>query len=38
MTTRRHFLKGAGAATGIAFCSCPLLDAARAQEPTRAFL
>ena len=30
MTTRRHFLKGA-AATGIAFCSCGLLDAARAQ-------
>jgi len=30
MTTRRHFLKGA-AATGIAFCSCGMLDAARAQ-------
>jgi aminocarboxymuconate-semialdehyde decarboxylase len=30
MTTRRTFLKGA-AATGIAFCSCGLLDAARAQ-------
>src|SRR5262249_32194088 len=30
MTTRRHFLKGA-AASGIAFCSCGLLDAARAQ-------
>jgi aminocarboxymuconate-semialdehyde decarboxylase len=30
MTTRRNFLKGAGAA-GIAFCSCGLLDAARAQ-------
>jgi predicted TIM-barrel fold metal-dependent hydrolase len=30
MTTRRNFLKGAGA-TGIAFCSCGLLDAARAQ-------
>src|SRR5215475_778432 len=34
MTTRRGFLKGAGAA-GIAFCSCGLLDAARAQEPGR---
>ena len=35
MTTRRSFLKGA-AATGIAFCSCGLLDAARAQpKPTR---
>ena len=32
MTTRRGFLKGAGAA-GIAFCSCGMLDAARAQEP-----
>jgi predicted TIM-barrel fold metal-dependent hydrolase len=30
MTSRRHFLKGA-AASGIAFCSCGLLDAARAQ-------
>src|SRR5450756_98244 len=30
MNTRRNFLKGA-AATGIAFCSCGLLDAARAQ-------
>ena len=30
MTTRRSFLKGA-AATGIAFCSCGMLDAARAQ-------
>jgi predicted TIM-barrel fold metal-dependent hydrolase len=30
MTTRRNFLGGA-AATGIAFCSCGLLDAARAQ-------
>jgi aminocarboxymuconate-semialdehyde decarboxylase len=34
MTTRRSFLKGAGAATGIAFCSCGLLDASRAQQPT----
>jgi predicted TIM-barrel fold metal-dependent hydrolase len=31
MTTRRSFLQGAGA-TGIAFCSCGLLDAARAQQ------
>src|SRR5258707_12660875 len=30
MTTRRQFLKGA-AATGIAFCSCAMLDAAHAQ-------
>jgi aminocarboxymuconate-semialdehyde decarboxylase len=30
MTTRRNFLKGA-AATGIAFCSCGMLDAAHAQ-------
>src|SRR6267142_3301488 len=30
MTTRRNFLKGA-AATGLAFCSCGMLDAARAQ-------
>src|SRR5580698_6907713 len=30
MATRRHFLRGA-AATGIAFCSCGMLDAARAQ-------
>src|SRR5450631_1502700 len=30
MNTRRNFLKGAGA-TGIAFCSCGMLDAARAQ-------
>ncbi|SDR79606.1 amidohydrolase family protein [Bradyrhizobium canariense] len=33
MTTRRNFLKGA-AATGIAFCSCGMLDAARAQPGT----
>jgi aminocarboxymuconate-semialdehyde decarboxylase len=33
MTTRRHFLKGA-AATGIAFCSCGMLNAARAQGAT----
>ena len=31
MTTRRGFLKAAGSA-GIAFCSCGLLDAARAQQ------
>src|SRR5476651_1430893 len=30
MTTRRNFLKGA-TASGIAFCSCGMLDAARAQ-------
>ena len=30
MTTRRNFLKGA-TATGIAFCNCGMLDAARAQ-------
>src|SRR3954447_6684706 len=34
MTTRRNFLKGA-AASGIAFCSCGLLDAARAQSQPR---
>jgi predicted TIM-barrel fold metal-dependent hydrolase len=33
MTNRRNFLKGA-AATGIAFCSCGMLDAARAQPGT----
>jgi len=32
MTTRRNLLKGA-AATGIAFCGCGMLDAARAQNP-----
>ncbi len=31
MPTRREFLKRAGAATGIAFCSCGMLDRARAQ-------
>src|SRR5262249_33130644 len=31
MTTRRTFMKGAAA--GIAFCSCAMLDAARAQQP-----
>jgi predicted TIM-barrel fold metal-dependent hydrolase len=34
MTTRRSFLKGAATA-GIAFCSCGMLEAARAQEPER---
>jgi predicted TIM-barrel fold metal-dependent hydrolase len=34
MTTRRNFLKGA-AASGIAFCSCGMLDAARAQGQPR---
>ena len=37
MTTRRGFMKHAGAA-GIAFCSCGLLDAARAQQPARRHL
>src|SRR5215218_6291645 len=32
MATRRNLLKGA-AATGIAFCSCGMLNAARAQNP-----
>src|SRR5262249_4124204 len=32
MNTRRDFLKRAGAATGIVFCSCGLLDAASAQQ------
>ena len=32
MSTRRDFLKGAGAATGIVFCSCGLRDTARAQQ------
>ncbi|HLQ90226.1 MAG TPA: twin-arginine translocation signal domain-containing protein, partial [Xanthobacteraceae bacterium] len=34
MTTRRSFLKGAGAA-GIAFCGCGMLDGAHAQEAGR---
>lgn len=33
MTTRREFLKRAGAASGVAFCSCWMLDRARAQQP-----
>ena len=32
MTSRRNFLTGA-AATGVVFCSCGMLDAARAQGP-----
>jgi predicted TIM-barrel fold metal-dependent hydrolase len=35
MTTRRNFLKGAA---GMAFCSCGLLDAARAQQPAQSRL
>src|SRR5690242_18499024 len=34
MATRRGFLKGA-AASGVVFCGCGLLDAARAQGPAR---
>ena len=34
MITRRGFFKG-GAASGIIFCSCGLLDHARAQQPAR---
>ena len=37
MATRRAVLKAAGA-TGVAFCSCCLLDAARAQGPASARL
>ncbi len=32
MSTRRNFLRATAAATGIAFCSCGLLDAAHAQQ------
>jgi aminocarboxymuconate-semialdehyde decarboxylase len=32
-TTRRNFFKTAGAAAGIAFCGCGMLDGARAQQP-----
>ena len=35
MTTRRNFLKGGAAATGIVFCSCGLLESAHAQAGTR---
>jgi predicted TIM-barrel fold metal-dependent hydrolase len=33
MATRREFLRGAAAGSGIIFCSCSLLDNARAQQP-----
>ncbi len=33
MTTRRDFIRGAGAMAGMTFCSCAMLDAARAQQP-----
>jgi len=33
-TGRRQFLKTAAAAAGVAFCSCALLDSARAQQPS----
>jgi aminocarboxymuconate-semialdehyde decarboxylase len=32
MSTRRDFLRGAGAAAGIVFCGCALRDAAQAQQ------
>jgi predicted TIM-barrel fold metal-dependent hydrolase len=35
MTTRRDFLKGGTAATGIFFCGCGLLHSAHAQQPAR---
>jgi aminocarboxymuconate-semialdehyde decarboxylase len=35
MTTRRHFLKGAA---GLVFCSCGMLEAARAQQPANSRL
>jgi aminocarboxymuconate-semialdehyde decarboxylase len=35
MTTRRHFLKGGAAATGIVFCGCGLLHSAHARQPAR---
>ena len=34
MTTRRHLLKMAAGAAGVVFCSCAMLDAARAQQPS----
>src|SRR3954468_14209930 len=34
MTTRRHLLKMAAGAAGVAFCSCAMLDGARAQQPS----
>lgn len=36
MTSRRRFMKGAAGA-GIFFCSCGMIDAARAQSPTPAW-
>jgi hypothetical protein len=33
MTTRRVFLKGAAAASGMVFCGCGMLGAAHAQQP-----
>ncbi len=38
MTTRRNFIKGFGAATGLAFCSCGMLEAAQARQPAKARL
>ncbi len=38
MTTRRDFLKGGTAATGIFFCGCGLLRNAHAQTPARSML
>jgi hypothetical protein len=35
MTTRREFLRGAAAASGIIFCGCALAGASRAQQPGR---
>lgn len=35
MTTRRDFLKSAGAVTGVMFCSCGMLNTARAQQAPR---
>jgi predicted TIM-barrel fold metal-dependent hydrolase len=35
MTTRRHFLKSAA---GLVFCSCGMLDVARAQQPAKSRL
>ena len=32
MTTRRHFLKMASGAAGVAFCSCAILESAGAQQ------
>ena len=38
MSTRREFLKRAGAAAGIMFCGCSMRNAARAQAPAAARL